>query len=103
MQGQCGELLKEVNKEIKNWKTKKGAKSVILVCDAQVEFQPNEEPFNGCGPRGGKTKNIQPGDAELQADFFKLQQQRRNLNNTFMATHSPSCLEQTAGKLWRIR
>ena len=29
----------EVNKETKNWKTKIGAKSVILVCDAQVEVQ----------------------------------------------------------------
>ena len=58
IQGPYGILLREVNMEIKYWTTKKGAKSVILGCDAQVEFQSNQEPFIGCALHGGKSKNI---------------------------------------------
>ena len=54
----------------------KGARSVILGCDAQVEFQPSQDPSTGCGLRGGKTKNIQHNTLEIQleAEFFKLLQ-----------------------------
>ena len=51
MKGPYVELLQEVTKEINCWNTKKGATSRILGCDAQVEFQPNQEPFTGCGIR----------------------------------------------------
>ena len=96
MQRPYGELLREVNKEINYWKTQKGTKSVMLECDAQVEFQPNHEPLTGSGLRGGKTKNIQHNKLEMQleAENFKLmQQQRLKLVNTHMdwtPTHSPT-------------
>ena len=75
MQGPYGELLREVHKDINYWKTKKGATSVTLGCDAQVEFQQTQEPFTGCGLRGGKTKNIQDNNLEIQfeAEFLLLQ------------------------------
>ena len=77
MQGPSGELLREVNKEINYWRTKKGATSAILGCDAHVDFQPNLEPDTGCGLRGGSTKNIQCNSLEVQheAEIFKLLQQ----------------------------
>ena len=64
MQGTYGELLREVNNE--NQDKRKGATSVILGCEAQVEFQPNQEPFIGCEPRGGNTQNIQHNKLEMQ-------------------------------------
>ena len=57
-QGPYGALLREVNKDINCWKTKKGAYSVILGCDAQVECQPTQEPITACGLGGGMAKNI---------------------------------------------
>ena len=67
----------KVNKEINSWKTKKGATSVILGCDAQVEFQPNQEPLAECGLWGGKTKNLQHSNREMQleAAFWELLRQ----------------------------
>ena len=51
---------------------------MIFGCDAEVEFQPDQVPFTGCGLRGCKTENIQYDNLEMQleAAFFKLLQQQ---------------------------
>ena len=85
MQGPYGEVLRAENKEMNCWKTKKGAKSVILSCDAQVEFQPSQEPLTGSGQCGDIAKNTEHNNLEMQleAGFFKLlQQQGLKLINT---------------------
>ena len=85
-------LLREVNKEVNDWMRETGATSAILGCGAQVECQPNQELFIGCGVCACNHQEHsaqQPGDA---ACFKLLHQQSLKLLNTYMdwtAAHPP--------------